>query len=318
MNVLVTGASGFIGLALCERLIALSIPFRAAIRSANKADNLPAGIDTVRIAALDSRTDWTQALAGIDIVVHLAARAHIMNENSTDSLSVYREVNVDGTRRLMQMSTAAGVKRFIFLSTVKVNGEKTAISYSEEDVPSPKDPYGISKWEAEEIIKRIACDTATEVVILRPPLVYGPGVKANFLQLIKTIERGIPLPLASVDNHRSFIYLGNLIDAIITCITHVKARGATYLVSDGEDISTPELVRRIANALGCKARLIPVPVSLIRIGSRLTGRSSSADRLIGSLVVNSEKIRRDLAWDPPFSMEEGLKITAEWFHASHA
>ena len=237
----------------------------------------------------------------------------IMTPTISDPLSAYCLVNTAGTEKLARSAASLGVRRFIFMSTVKVNGEGRETPYTEGYTPAPVDPYGISKWEAEKKLKEIACETGMEVVVLRSPLVYGSGVKANFLRLLEVVARGIPLPLASIDNRRSLIYLGNLVDAIITCINHPKAARQTYLVSDGEDVSTQELIRRVADALGRQARLFPFPPSFMKLAGSIIGKSDAVERLLGSLVVDSSKIRRELGWMPPYTMEEGLEETAEWF-----
>ena len=211
------------------------------------------------------------------------------------------------------MAAINGVKRFVYVSSVKVNGEGCEKPFTEHDIPAPEDPYGVRKWEAEQMLRKVAGDTGLEIVILRPPLVYGPGVKANFLSLFKIVDRGIPLPLASINNHRSLIYLGNFVDAITTCINHHKAADQTYLVSEGEDVSTAELIRRVAAALGRPARLFPFPPSFMRFTGKLFGKSGAVERLVGSLTIDSSKIRRELGWMPPYTMEQGLKETAEWF-----
>lgn len=318
MKLLITGANGFVGQALCKRMMADGWQVRGTIRSMEQAASLSAGVEVVQIDSIGGDTDWSDALAGVDAVVHLAARVHVMNEESSDSLAEFREVNVAGTERLARMAATNGVKRFVFISSVKVNGEGALTPYS-EDAAAPEDHYGVSKWEAEQVLHRIAEETGQEVVILRPPLVYGPGVKANFLSLFKIVDRGVPLPLASIDNGRSFIYLGNLVDAIITCINHPKASGRTYLISDGEDVSTPELIRRLGAALGRPARLFPFPPTLMRFAGKLIGKSAAVERLLGSLTVDSSMIGRELDWKPPYTMQEGLRETAEWFKTmSHA
>jgi len=208
------------------------------------------------------------------------------------------------------------VKRLVFLSSVKVNGEGRLNPYTETDEPKPEDPYGVSKHEAEEILRKVAAETGLEVVIIRPPLVYGPGVKANFLRLLRVADCGVTLPLGSINNKRSFVYLGNLVDAIAVCMKHPGAAGQTYLVSDGEDVSTPELIRRVALSLGKPARLLPFPPGMLHLAGRLSGNSDAVERLIGSLQVDSSKLRRELGWHPPFTMEQGLKETAEWYTTS--
>lgn len=309
MRLLVTGATGLVGRKLLSILKQYSeFEVRATLRS--QVFDLSEG---VQVGCLGPDTDWTNALNGVEVIVHLAARVHIMNDTSSDPLAAFREVNVAGTERLARMAVKAGVRRFIYLSSVKVNGEGSQVPYSEQDSPMPLDPYGISKLEAEQILRRIEAETGLEVVILRPPLVYGPGVKANFLQMIEVVNRGTPLPFASIKNQRSLIYLGNLVDAIVACINHPKAAGQTYLVSDGEDVSTPGLIRRVATALGKPDRLFPVPPAIMRLTGRVTGKSEAVDRLLGSLVIDSSKIRMDLNWKPPYTMEQGLRETAEWF-----
>jgi len=294
-------------------MISSGLQIRGTIRSAKNLSVFPAGVETVQIESIGSETDWSSTLKSVDTVVHLAERVHVMKDTATNPLAAFREINVAGTERLAGMAVKSGVRRFIFISSIKVNGEGSDTSYTEDDTPAPEDPYGISKWEAEQALQKIAAETGMEIVILRLPLVYGPGVKANFLRMLEIVNRGIPLPLASINNRRSLIYLGNLVDAIMTCITHPKAAGQTYLVSDGEDVSTPELIRRVAVALGRHSRLIPFPTAVMKFAGRLTGKSETVDRLIGSLTIDSSKIRQELGWKPPFTMEEGLKETTEWF-----
>jgi len=237
-----------------------------------------------------------------------------MRESSTDPLQEFRKVNLHGTERLALQAAKAGVGRFEFMSTIGINGDNSgAKSYAESDQPHPHNSYSVSKYEAELALKEISKQTGMEVVILRAPLVYGPGNPGNFLSLLRVISKGIPLPLASVTNKRSLIYVGNLVDALATCAVHPEAAGKTYLVSDGEDVSTPELIQRTAKELGEPARLFPFPISLMRLAGKLTGKSGAVNRLAGSLTVDSSKIRRELRWVPPFTMEEGLRETAGWF-----
>jgi nucleoside-diphosphate-sugar epimerase len=312
-KILVTGATGFVGKALCKRIASNGWHVRGVVRSAEQAANLSAGVEVVQMESIGADTDWSDALAGVDTVVHLAARVHVMQDNATDPLSAFRLVNVAGTERLARMAAINGVKRFVYISSVKVNGEGCEKPFTEHDIPAPDDPYGVSKYEAEQVLHKVAEDTGLEVVILRPPLVYGPEVKANFLSLFKIVDRGIPLPLASINNHRSLIYLENLVDAIITCINYPKAAGQTYLVSDDADISTPELIRRVAAVLGRPARLFPFPPSLMRFAGRLFGKGDAVERLVSSLTIDSSKIRRELGWKPPYTMEQGMKEAGEWF-----
>ena len=312
-HVLVTGANGFIGQALCRRLLAEGWHVRGAIRSLSQKAALPPGIDIVEIGSIGPSTEWDTALEGIDTVVHLAARVHVMDESSADPIIEYRKINADGTKHLAQIAQSKKVRRFVFVSSIKVNGEGREAPYTEADQPEPIDPYGISKFEAENELHRIADNTAIEVVILRPPLVYGPEVKANFLQLIKLINRGIPFPLAGVKNHRSMIFIENLVDALFTCATHPRAVGNTFLVSDGTDVSTPELIQKISFALGKHVRIFALPPWLLRLLGRLSGKYETVSRLLDSLFVDSTKIRTELDWKAPFSMEEGLKETAKWY-----
>jgi nucleoside-diphosphate-sugar epimerase len=317
MTILVTGASGFIGHFLCKRLLAVGLSVRGTLLESEAPSALAAGVEPVVIKPLGPETIWSHALAGVDSVIHLAARVHIMDDPAADPLTEFRRVNSAGTAHLAREAAKAGVRRFVFISSIKVNGEESSEPYTSESAPNPADPYGVSKWEAEQALRRIESETGLEVVIIRPTLVYGPGVKANFLAMMNIIRRGIPLPLASITNKRSLIYAGNLVDALTSCATHAAAAGKTYLVSDGEAVSTPELIRATAVALGAPARLFPVPVAIMRLVGKLTGKSGAVSRLTGSLTVDSSAIRRDLGWQPPYSMNAGLQETAEWFKRQH-
>ena len=312
-SVLVTGANGFVGQALCKKMASNGWQVWGTVRSAKQVASLPLGVQAVQIELIAADTDWSDAFAGVDAVVHLAARVHVMNDTVSDPLSAFRQINVAGTERLARMAATNGVKRFVYISSIKVNGEGSYKPFTEHDLPAPEDPYGISKWEAEQVLHRIAKDTGLEVVILRPPLIYGPGVKANFFSLLKLIDRAILLPLSSINNLRSLIYVGNLVDAINACITHPMAIGQTYLVSDGEDVSTPELIRRVAAALGRPARLFPIPPFLMRFAGTLFGKKDAVERLVSSLTIDSSKIRKELGWKPPYTMEQGLRETTTWF-----
>ncbi len=313
MKTLVTGATGFVGRFLCPRLLEDGFSVRAAVRSVGAAASLVAGVEPKSIGSIGPETDWFHAVKGIDTVIHLAARVHLMSDPSSDPLADFRRVNVQGTENLARQAAQAGVKRLVFISSIKVNGEENTAAYTPDSPAKPTDPYGISKWEAEQALRKIGQETGMEVVVVRPTLVYGPGVKANFLAMMNMIMKGIPPPLASINNKRSLIYVGNLVDALVTCVLHPDAAGKTYLVSDGEDVSTPDLIRRTAKALGVPARLFPVPASVMRFAGAITGKRAAVKRLLGSLTVDCSRIRNELGWQPPFTMEEGLRETAEWF-----
>jgi nucleoside-diphosphate-sugar epimerase len=305
-TVLVTGATGFIGTALCRHLTASGGSVRGAARSAGAPGT------TIAVGDIGTSIDWSAALAGIEHVVHLAGWAHVAACGSA-ALAAARRVNVDGTRRLAEAAAAAGVRRLLFLSSVKVNGETTdKTPFAESDPPRPEDAYGITKWEAEQALRQVAAQSRIEIVVLRAPLVYGAGVKGNFLRLMDFVARGVPLPLASVRNRRSLVYLGNLIDAIAICLAAPRAAGRTYFVSDGEDVSTPVLVRALGGALGTPARLIPCPVTLLRLAAALVHRAD-IEKLTGSLQIDTSRIRNDLGWRAPCSLPAGLQETARWY-----
>ena len=319
-SVLVTGASGFVGRHVCESLHAAGFQVNAVVR---KRSNTPVSSFVAQLIDVDDigpDTSWDSALRGIEAVVHLAGLAHLPLENQPEALEACRRVNILGTERLVRSAAAADVRRFIYISTIKVNGEQTAVDvpFTEIDSPHPMDAYGRSKWEAEQIIRDVAGRSLLETVILRPPLMYGPGVRANFLALLRWIDRGMPLPFGRIKNLRSMLYVGNLADVIMRCLDAPVAKGQTYLLSDGEDISTPGLIERIALHMGHPAHLWPVPVWLLRGLGRLSGKSAAIDRLTGSLVVDSGKIRNDLAWTPPFSLDQGLRATVQWYLAERS
>lgn len=311
---LVTGADGFAGRAVCAALSGEGFKVRAGVRrSGNLLPRLPCDNGVV-IGDIGSETAWAEALADIDVVVHLAGRAHVLRETFKDPQAEFSRVNTRGTERLALAAAEAGVGRLIFVSSIGVNGRVTSgHPFVEEHPPTPHNAYAFSKWEAEEALRRIAARTGLGAVVLRPPLMYGPHVKANFLRMLKIVDRGLPLPLGSVNNLRSMLYVRNLADAIVACIEHPKAVGETFLISDGEDVSTPELIRRIAHALGRPARLMPSPPRLLRTAFNLAGKSAMAEQLLDSLVVDSSKIRRVLGWRPPYMLDDGLRETAVWF-----
>ena len=306
--ILVTGATGFVGNAVVVRLWTDKATRRVVV-AVRRNDLLWAeGVLPCRVASLSPSTDWSVALKGVSAVVHCAARVHVMHDASTDPLAEFRRVNVQGTLNLGQQAAAAGARRFVFVSSIKVNGESTqpASPFTADDAPAPLDAYGVSKMEAEQGLREIASQSGMEVVIIRPPLVYGPGVKANFAAMMRWLKRGIPLPLGAIHNQRSLVALDNLVDLIVTCLTHPAAANQTFLVSDGEDVSTSELLRRMSQALGRPARLIPVPVSWLELAATMVGKQDVAQRLCGSLQVDIEKTRRLLGWRPPISLHEGL------------
>jgi len=310
-TVLVTGANGFVGRALCETLAASGRGLRKALRAPD-----PDVADASVVGDIGGDTDWRAALEGVQCIVHLAARTHVLRETAADPLAEYRRINVAGTERLARAAVARGVRRFVFLSSVKVNGERTdSRPYTEDDAPRPEDHYGASKWEAEQALARIAAGTGLEVVVMRAPLVYGPGVKGNFLRFMRLLARGVPLPLGAIENRRSFIYLGNLAHAIVLAIDAPRAANRTYLVADGENVSTPELALGIAAALGVKPRLLPFPLAVLKLAATLAGRRAEFARLTDSLQVDSSRIRRELEWRPRCSLSQGLAETARWYHA---
>jgi len=315
MKYLVTGANGFVGRALCAELLRQHHSVRSAVRSASYSMD---EADQIVVGAIDNRTDWSVALRDVDVVVHLAARVHVMNDVSVDPLMEFNKVNFHGTENLARQAASAGVKRLVYVSSVKVNGEETFADgrFAEKNLPDPSDPYGISKWCAEQVLHRVAVETGLEVVVVRPPLVYGAGVKGNFVQMLKVLAKGIPLPLANVKNQRSLIYVENLADALIRCATHPVAAGQTYLVSDGEDVSTSDMLRQLGAAMDCPARLFPCPLALLKVAGGVTGKADQVERLLGSLRVDSGKIRRELGWTPPYTLQQGLRATAEWYRDS--
>lgn len=307
MKVLLTGATGFVGsrLALC---LSESSDKELTCAIRRSTQRIP-GAREIVVSDLDSRTNWFAALQEQEVVVHVAARAHVMHEESVDPLVEYRRVNVHGTLNLAQQAASAGVRRFIYLSSIKVNGESTPLDqpFSAEDDPSPEDAYGVSKMEAEQGLKELCHETGMELVIIRPPLVYGPGVKGNFASMIKLVGKGLPLPLGSVHNKRSLVALDNLVDLIATCIDHPGAANQVFLVSDGHDLSTTELLKGVGAAMGKPARLVPVPPSLLMLTASVLGRKAVAQRLLGSLQVDISRARDVLGWQPPVTVEEGLR-----------
>lgn len=311
MTILLTGASGFVGNAVLQTAQQRNLKIRPVYRM---TDSINGQSGAVLVSDLNGATNWSKALQGVDIVIHAAARAHIMREEALDPLAEYRRVNVGGTLSLARQAAAVGVRRFVFISSIKVNGEATAPGhpFTAEDAPSPEDAYGLSKAEAEAQLKQVAEETGMEITIIRPPLIYGPGVKGNFASLISWVSRGLPMPLGGVSNNRrSLVGLDNLVDLILVCAHHPKAANQIFLISDGEDLSTTELLRRIGKALNQPARLLWVPVGAIYFMAGLLGKKRISQRLLGSLQVDIHKTCKLLDWKPPVAVYEGLRRVVE-------
>lgn len=318
MRVLITGADGFVGRHTVELLAERGHDVRRAVRTLPaQPPHFPAyagTVETVAVGDIGPDTGWSEALEGIDAVVHLAARVHVMKDTASDPLTAFRRVNTAGTRRLAEAAAAAGVRRLVYLSSIKaLVDESRETPLDETTVADPHSPYGISKLEAERALTDVSCRNGLQVAVIRPPLVYGAGVKGNFRSLFKAVSHGLPLPLGCLENRRSLVYVGNLADAIALCLTHPSAPGGRFLIQDGEPLSTADLVRAIGRAVGRPAHLLPVPAGLLRLGCRLTGRGAMFDRIAGSLVVDDAAFRRALGWCPPFDPAAGLHATAEWF-----
>ena len=314
-QVLVTGANGFVGKALCSTLTAAGWQVRKAVRrpglSTSDSPNT-----TVEIGEIGTDTDWSEALDGIEIVIHLAARVHVMTETADDPLTEFRRVNTIGTEHLARMAANCGVKRFVFLSTIKVNGESTVAPFTEKDPPHPEDAYAVSKWEAEQHLLQVSQEKGLDVIIIRSPLVYGPEVKGNFLRILRWVDSGIPLPLGKVENSRSLVFLDNLVDLLRHSLEHPAAVNKTFLVADDVAMSVPELIRQIAGAMGKKCRLVPVPLSFLQLGALLLGCSRHLSRLSDSLQVDNRFVKKCLDWTPPVSTQEGLLKTVQWYRDS--
>jgi nucleoside-diphosphate-sugar epimerase len=314
-RVLVTGATGFVGRALCEILTGKGYVVRAALR-ADQA--LPPYIaERAVVGDIGGTTDWGAALTGVELIVHAAARAHRFDD-ARESSQLYFETNGNGTRRLAQEAAQAGVRRFVYVSSVKVNGERCAErAFGPLDAPAPQDAYGLSKWRGESFVAEVAARSGMGAAIVRPPLVYGPGVRANFLRLLSWVDRGWPLPFGAVHNRRSLVSVWNLCDLLVGLLTHPAASGSVWMVSDGDDLSTPELVRRIATTMGRRVSLLPVPVAVLRAAAGMVGRAAEMERLCGSLFVDITQTRRELNWSAPVSVDEGLARTVAWYRAAH-
>ncbi len=317
MRVLVTGATGFVGRALVPALIATG--HEVAVQVRKTPVPVFAGDVTVHLVPdIGPGTDWAGTLSGIDAVVHLAGRVHVMNERAADGQAEFDRVNAAGTECLALAASAEGVRRFVYMSTIKVMGdEPQGAAFSETDTPDPGDPYGASKLAGEQALLSVVKNSSLEPVILRPPLVYGPGTKGNVLSLLKICRMAPPLPFGGINNQRSLIFVGNLADVVCACLENPKAAFETFFVRDGEDLSTPDLIRRIGEALNKPVRLFAVPPVVLRLAGRMTGKSSIVDRLLGSQQINDDKIRSQLAWTPPFNVVQGLDKMATWFISSN-
>lgn len=314
MKVLVTGASGFVGAVLCASLQSSNWCVLGAVRKLNQAkSHRKITYKEVVTGDISIETDWLESLRDVTHVVHLAARVHVMHDRSGDPIAEFRKINVAATVKLAEQAAFVGVRRFIYLSSIKVNGEFTEAGqpFTADDTTAPEDPYGISKFEAEEALRQIAYKTGMEVIIIRPPLVYGPGVKANFESMMRWLKRGVPLPLGALtQNKRSMVALGNLVDLIAVCLNHPAAANQTFLVSDGEDLSTADLLQRTSAALGVNARLFSVPPALLKLLAKLLGKEAAYQRLCGSLQIDMTKTQQLLHWKPPLSVEKGLRLAA--------
>ena len=317
-KVLITGATGFIGRAVCRALRNSGHTLSGTSRDASLRAG-PENIPLYHVPEIGPEADWAHPVVGADVIVHLAARTHVMKDRASDPLFEHQRVNRDGTQRLAEAAVNANVKRIVFVSTIKVNGEMTTSrSFSESDAPSPQDPYAISKWEAEQVLAEIGKTSGLEVVILRAPLVYGPYVKGNFFTFMEACARRRALPLGAISNSRSLIYVDNLASAIVAGLNHPAAAGKTFLVCDGEDVSTPELVRRLSSSLGVRHRLYSVPLWILRGIGSLSGKRNAIDRLTGSLQVDGTLITHDLQWSPPVSVQDALDKTARWYLESQS
>jgi nucleoside-diphosphate-sugar epimerase len=312
-RVLLTGATGFVGRSLCASLAQAGYEVRAVTRTAGTT--VPGAAQHVRISDICATTDWQEALGDVEFVIHAAARAHQVNDPARNS-DLYITTNTDGTSCLARQAAKSGVRRFVYLSTVKVNGEETdGRAYTPADEPHPQDAYGKSKWLAEKAVNDVAAQTGMQAVIVRPPLVYGPGVRANFYRLLRWVDKQRPLPLGAIRNRRSLVSLWNLCDLLVNILENPAATHGAWMVSDANDLSTPELIRRIAAAMHRRARLLPVPVTLLRAAASLTGRSAELRRLCGSLPVDISQTRAVLGWSPPVSVDDGLSRTVAWYLA---
>ena len=312
LKIMITGANGFVGRRLLTYLNTAGHKTRAVVRRPSVSVDVPG--ESIVVGAIDANTDWQAALDESDVVVHLAARVHVMNETESDPLDAFRRVNLEGTMTLARAAVKAGVKRFVYVSSIKVNGEATyGQPFTPQQAVNPHDPYALSKWEAEKALKELSAQSGMEVVIIRPPLVYGPRVKANFLSLIKLARNGVPLPLGGIKNRRTMVALENLVDLIKTCCEHPAAAGQVFLAGDDETVSTAELVVRISRALGRPSRVFNFPPLIMALTTKLLGKEDVWRRLSGSLEVDTSSAKTILGWKPVVTMDEQLQQVAEWF-----
>ena len=311
-TLLITGANGFVGKALCNYASSLEFQVKALTRAEYGFSD---GIQNVVCGDLNSPSLLLDVMHGVDVVVHLAARVHVMQESSSDALAAYRAVNVGLTLNLAKQAAAAGVRRFIYMSSIKVNGERTEVgnAFDADDIPAPEDPYGVSKMEAENALFELSRLTGMEIVIIRPPLIYGPGVGANFKAMMHWLARRVPLPLGAINNRRSMVALNNLLSLIVTCISHPKAAGQVFLVSDDQDVSVTQLLKKLARAMKIPTVLVPVPVAVIKLVAAILGKSAVAQRLCDNLQVDIKKTKVILNWVPPLTVDDGLKVTTDWY-----
>lgn len=312
LALLLTGGTGFVGQALIHRLLKDG-HYSPVVAIRRQPVGFSSGILSIQVGDLSANTDWSAALLGAKVVIHAAGRAHVLRDVADDPLAEFRRVNVNGTLALAQQAVQAGIKRFIFISSIGVNGNQSSRPFTVDDLPNPVEPYAVSKYEAELALRQLSSETGMELVIIRPPLVYGPNAPGNFARLIKTVSKGVPLPFGAIYNRRSLVALDNLVDLIVTCIDHPAAANQTFLVSDGEDLSTTELLRRMGTALAKPAQLLSVPSRLIEVGAAMLGKQALAQRLCGSLQVDITKTRELLNWTPPVSVDEALRKTAKHF-----
>lgn len=312
---LVSGATGFVGRHLVARLLEEGFAVRCAVRDSRAARALfGERVEIAEVGNIDTHPEWNAALQGAEMVFHLAGRAHILKESSADPLAEFLRVNTEGTAHLARHAAAAGVRRFVFVSSIKVYGESSGVRpFRAQDPPAPGDAYGVSKQRAEEAVQRVAQESGMEAVIVRPPLVYGPGVGANFLRLMRLVDRGVPLPLGAVSNRRSLVSVWNLCDLLVRCARSAAAAQQTFVVSDGTDLSTPQLVQEIARALQRPARLLAVPPAVLKLAAQLTGNMAEYTRLCASLTLDVQDTMQILDWRPPLGIGESLSRTVSWY-----